>query len=109
MDGACAQAFAGSPRNRLAQGPVHFEHAGTVAVSLQLAPERGRKVVSADGQQLPRSHVQEGHVPAVPERLHGRVGGNRSAGVLKARHERIGNRLCPALRDGPANSVGGQP
>src|SRR3984957_16875107 len=99
VDGARTQAVGGSPWNGLAQGPVHLEHPGTVAIALQLAPERGRKVAAGDGQQLPRSDVEKCHVPAVPQRQHGRIGGDCSAGVLQTRDQCIRYGLRSALGD----------
>ena len=59
VDGAGAQALPGAPRNRLAQRPIHFEDAGTVAVTLQLAAEGRLNLFTADAQQLPGGHIQE--------------------------------------------------
>ena len=111
MDRAGAQAFPGTPRNRLAQGPIYFEDAGTVAVTLQLPAEGRLNLFAANTQQLPGGHIQERQIrmAQLSQREHTRVGGNRAPSFLQAGQERIRDGLRAALRNGPAHGVGGNP
>ena len=111
MDRAGAQAFPGTPRNGLAQGPIHFEDAGTIAVTLQLPAERRLNLFAANTQQLPGGHIQERQIrmAQLSQREHTRVSGNRAPSFLQAGQERIRDGLRAALRNGPPHGVGGNP
>ena len=95
------------PRDRCAQRPVHLEHAGAVAKALQSLAITGRQTIACDREQLARGDIE--HVGARPGQLveigHVPVGLQLPAARAQASHERVGDGLRAAVRDGPAHVV----
>ena len=104
---------AGTPRNWLAQRPVHFEDTGTVAVALKLPAKRRLDLSAAQSQQLPGGYVQESQVTMAqrilkestralrwslyPRLFSGRA--TRASAIV----------LCPTLRNWPSYGMAGNP
>ena len=105
MYSACPLAFAGTPWDGLAQGPIHLENAGTVTVSLEFATERRRKVFAAHGKELPGRHIEKNWVAQTLKRVNGCVGSDDASRFLQASPERIRDRLRASLGNRPADCV----
>src|SRR5438270_13830690 len=103
------QALGSLPRNRRAQGVVHFERARSIAESLQLVHVALREPLRANFEKLARGHITKDHLIICEccQRLHSTRSPNRASEGCQIRAQRIGNGLSSTARNRPSDRMRG--
>jgi len=96
-----------APRHGGVKRPIHLEHAGSVAISLEPSPISARHAIAGEANQLPRTNVAH-HCARRRKLRQGfhRCGGDDLASKGSQIHrQRIRHPLRSASRERPANRV----
>src|SRR5689334_257444 len=107
MNRCCFKTRRRTPRHWTIERPVHFEDAGTILVPPEFAFETAPQTFIENGQQLPRSQVEEdaSRSRQSVERFDARARDDLTAQTAQVRRHRVRNVLRTAARNGPAISV----
>ncbi len=109
MEGGGAEAGGVVPGDGGGEGVVDLEGAGAVLEAVELAAVGfGEAAGRREGEELARGDVQEDEIAGgeVGEGVDAGVGGDASAEMGEVGGEGVGEGLCAASRDGPADGVG---